>query len=149
MRRIGDDDGRRPGIWRVLEPVSIFRMAAKLSLRNAVREARSAVWSFHSSDERHSNAPAKTLPEWVSTHWSGILCCTPCECATAIRRGARRVPAVRQKRGSGGILRQVRLRRSLLSFFCWSVLSAQRPGGQACRWHDLAQNRHQAFGSAS
>ena len=37
-------------------------MAAKRSLRDAMQEGRSAVWSFHSSDERRRSAPAKALP---------------------------------------------------------------------------------------
>ncbi len=100
-----------------LEPASTIRMAAKRSLRNAMQEVRSVVWSFHSSDERHRSAPAKALPGWVSTHWPGILCCAPCKCATAIRRGARRVSEpVRPKRGSWGLLRQVPA--LLLVFLC-------------------------------
>ncbi len=47
-------------------------MAAKRSLRDAMQEARSVVWSFHSSDERHRSAPVKALPGWVSTHWPGL-----------------------------------------------------------------------------
>ena len=57
-------------------------MAAKQSLRDAMQEARSAVWSFHSNDERRCSAPAKALPGSVSTHWPGLLCCAPCKCAT-------------------------------------------------------------------
>ncbi len=44
-------------------------MVAKRSLRLALREARSVVWLFHSSDERQCRPPAKALPAWVSRHW--------------------------------------------------------------------------------
>lgn len=46
----------------ITEPVSDFLMAAKRSLRDEMQEARSEVWSFHSSDEQRSSAPAKALP---------------------------------------------------------------------------------------
>ena len=45
-------------------------MAAKRSLRDAMQEARSEVWSFHSSDEQRCSAPAKALPFGFD---SGIL----------------------------------------------------------------------------
>jgi hypothetical protein len=37
-------------------------MAAKRAFRDELREARSAVWSFHISDERQSRSPGKPLP---------------------------------------------------------------------------------------
>jgi hypothetical protein len=38
-------------------------MDAKPALRDGLIEARSVVWSLHTSDERHRRAPARPLPE--------------------------------------------------------------------------------------
>ena len=51
---------------------SMIYMVANQALWDGMREARSASWSFYSSDERQCRPPAKALPGRVSRHWR---CC--------------------------------------------------------------------------
>ncbi len=64
------------------------------------------MWSFHSSDERQSRAPAKALPDWVSRHWPG---CFVARLANDHRHSTRHAPRIRvqgaQKRDSWILLR--------------------------------------------
>ena len=91
---------------RLLEAVSKIPVPAKRVLRDALREARSVVWSFHLNDERQSSAPAKALPDWVSRHWP---VCFVARLANDRRHWTRHAPRKTsqwpQKRGSRVLLR--------------------------------------------
>ena len=75
-------------------------MAAKRPLREEMQGARSAVWSFHSSDERRRRSPAKALPFGFRRAGPTALLLT-LRMRITIRRGSRLAfgPA-RLKRGS-------------------------------------------------
>ena len=88
-------------------------MAAKRSLRDAMQEARSVVWSFHSSDERRCSAPAKTLPFGFD---SGIL-------PSALRADACGVVQNRSRRFCRSIGPD---------YFVARLANARRPFGTAC-----------------
>jgi C-terminal processing protease CtpA/Prc len=107
-------------------------MVAKRSLRDALREARSVVWSFHSSDERQSRAPAKALPIRVSRHWrSGFVARLANDQRHSTRPAPRRCGQWTQKRDSRILLRPllIMLAATTLTLSGCSVSGGDGGGG--------------------
>jgi hypothetical protein len=74
------------------EPISTFRAAATAGFAVSAQEARSEVWLFQMSHERHSDAPQTPRPCGLRTnhpHSSliGLVIATAIPCASRLDRG--------------------------------------------------------------